>query len=58
MIQEYIVILADELSHWRVSLAEGTVVEDSKSLISNLEFLTRLFQPQSAVPESEDLEWF
>ncbi len=59
MIQEYIVILADELAHWRSSLAEGVVIEDSKSLISNLEFLTRLFQPQQDVlSESDDLEWF
>ncbi len=59
MIKEYLAILCDELSHWRAALIEGNMIEDNKSLISNLEFFAQLFVSQeTASVEEAEMEWF
>lgn len=59
MIREYLTILCDELAAWREALGQGRIIEDTQSLISNLEFFARLFQPTPVVEAcEEEMEWF
>ncbi|MBN2896927.1 MAG: hypothetical protein JXK05_13665 [Campylobacterales bacterium] len=59
MIREYLTILCDELAAWREALGQGHIIEDTQSLISNLEFFARLFQPTpTAEAYEEEMEWF
>jgi len=59
MIEEYISTLCDELYKWRNQLKNGIIIEDNKSLISNLAFLENMFLPQTESTTADDaLEWF